>query len=151
VAILDGSTAVTDTCTGAAECLYWFRVRLDGRRPAAVGIDAPLSWSIVGLGLRPMDNHLRTTYRTVAKSVLATNSASGSMAIQGMAMALRLRQRWPLIALNETHPKVLVFEMRRERYVFGPVLTAWLLRLLNLSQSCESRLPTTATRCSRLR
>tara|TARA_B100000315_G_C14002183_1_gene330697 strand:+ start:90 stop:479 length:390 start_codon:yes stop_codon:yes gene_type:complete len=33
------------------------------------------------------------------------------MAVQGMAMAIRLREKWPGIHLNETHPKLLHFEL----------------------------------------
>jgi hypothetical protein len=38
------------------------------------------------------------------------------MAVGGMALALRLRERWPSILLNETHPKVLVSALGGERY-----------------------------------
>lgn len=38
------------------------------------------------------------------------------MAVGGMALALRLRERWPPILLNETHPKVLIPTLGRERY-----------------------------------
>ena len=38
------------------------------------------------------------------------------MAIGGMALALKLRQVWPDIVLNETHPKVLLHALGGERY-----------------------------------
>ena len=38
------------------------------------------------------------------------------MAIGGMALAIRLRKEWSNILLNETHPKVLLHELRAERY-----------------------------------
>jgi hypothetical protein len=34
----------------------------------------------------------------------------------GMALALRLGERWPSILLNETHPKVLIPALGGERY-----------------------------------
>ncbi len=38
------------------------------------------------------------------------------MAVGGMALALRLRERWPSILLNETHPKVLIPALGGDRY-----------------------------------
>jgi hypothetical protein len=38
------------------------------------------------------------------------------MAIDGMALALRLRERWPTTLLNQTHPKVLIPTLGGERY-----------------------------------
>lgn len=49
------------------------------------------------------------------------------MAIQGMAMALRLKQLWPNIRLNETHPKVLHYVLTRQPYLFGQPLVTWLV------------------------
>jgi hypothetical protein len=40
-------------------------------------------------------------------SIMSPNSLYGAMAIGGMALAFRLRQKWPELELNETHPKVL--------------------------------------------
>jgi hypothetical protein len=37
------------------------------------------------------------------------------MAIQGMAMAISLRNCW----LNETHPKVLYFDQTQLKYAYG--------------------------------
>jgi hypothetical protein len=49
------------------------------------------------------------------------------MAVQGMAMALRLRRLWPEILLNETHPKVLYHALSGQNYVFGDHMRRWLL------------------------
>jgi hypothetical protein len=49
-------------------------------------------------------------------SVMTPNSLRGAMAIGGMALAMRLRQLWPEIALNETHPKVMLHALGAERY-----------------------------------
>jgi hypothetical protein len=37
-------------------------------------------------------------------------------AIGGMALAIRLRQRWPNLILNETHPKVFFYWLAGKRY-----------------------------------
>ena len=55
-------------------------------------------------------------YPPVRASVLSPNGLYGSMGTAGMVLALRLRQRWPSILLNETHPKVLAFALRGERH-----------------------------------
>jgi len=38
------------------------------------------------------------------------------MVIGGLVLALRLRERWQSIGLNETHPKVLGFALRKVRH-----------------------------------
>jgi hypothetical protein len=38
------------------------------------------------------------------------------MAIGGMALAIQLRQHWPNLVLNETHPKVLFSALSGSRY-----------------------------------
>jgi hypothetical protein len=55
-------------------------------------------------------------YPAARSSVLSPNGLYGSMGIGGVALALRLRQQWPDILLNETHPKVLAFAFRNERH-----------------------------------
>ena len=50
------------------------------------------------------------------QSIVAPNSLRGAMAIGGMALAFRLREKWPEIVLNETHPKVLMHARWGQRY-----------------------------------
>lgn len=45
---------------------------------------------------------------------MSPNSLFGAMAIGGMALALRLKQEWPEILLNETHPKVFLHTHGKE-------------------------------------
>ncbi len=47
---------------------------------------------------------------------MAPNSLFGAMSIGGMALAMRLRQEWPDIELNETHPKVIVSALGGKPY-----------------------------------
>src|SRR5208283_143220 len=63
------------------------------------------------------------------KSVQDSNSVAGSMALQGMAVAMRLRETWGSIRLNETHPKVLYHALThpRQKYEYGPAMIQWLL------------------------
>jgi hypothetical protein len=54
-----------------------------------------------------VDQALRRQYRAVRSSVICSNGARGSMAVQGMCFAIEASRRWPHAALNEVHPKVL--------------------------------------------
>ena len=49
------------------------------------------------------------------------------MAVQGVALAMRLRQHWPEIHLNESHPKVLYYALTNQQYAFGQPMVTWLL------------------------
>ena len=75
-----------------------------------------------------MDVMLRNAFPDVQASVLSSNSAFGAMAVQGMAIALRLKERWSDVLLNETHPKVLYHAMTSKNYTRDdiPTMTAWL-------------------------
>ena len=84
--------------------------------PIAAGIDILLHWSTGPSGWRPPDVRLRALYPQIRNSIIAPNGLRGAMAIGGVALALRLRERWPNIRLNETHPKVLLYKFRSAMY-----------------------------------
>ncbi|MFH0821763.1 MAG: DUF429 domain-containing protein [Pseudomonadota bacterium] len=114
------------------EAMAWILDRLGDAEPNAPGIDTYLSWSTGSSGWRPMDTLLKRQYPAVQLSVFASNSAQGSMAVQGMAMALRLRGLWgDRIRLNETHPKVAYYALAGVRYEFDDALVRWLLNRFN--------------------
>ena len=106
----------------------WFLKQLGDQRPAAAGIDTLLCWQTGPGGWREPDKLLRKRYPKVMNSVVAPNSLFGSMAVQGMAMAIKLRQYWPEIHLNETHPKVLYFDQAKCEYEYCEKLVRWLCR-----------------------
>ncbi len=103
----------------------------------AAGIDTLISWSVMPKGWRPMDVYLRKTYPEIAKSVVASNGLYGSMGIQGMAMALLLRKRWPKVTLNETHPKVQYFAEAKCRYQFSRSMIEWLQQRISWTRFPE--------------
>ncbi len=131
----DGQTeASVETCDCVDEALAWVRsvVEASGEPSlTAMGIDSYLSWASGPAGWRPMDLFLRERYPAVMNSVLSSNSASGSMAVQGMALALRLPELWPDTRLNETHPKVLFHALSRLPYSPGRAMNQWLLEQFN--------------------
>ena len=116
----------TATCGSVDEAVDWFQAQTQAA-PDAIGIDTYLSWATGPSGWRDMDWHLRHSYPQVQNSVFCSNSAAGSMAVQGMAIAMRLRALWPDIHLNETHPKVLYFSLTGQQYDFGQAMAHWLL------------------------
>jgi hypothetical protein len=108
-----GISVICSTVDSVSSALHWFEVELNDQEPIAIGVDAFLFWSTVRSGWRPADIWLRERYPEIRQSILCTNSTSGSMAIQGMALALacRVPGRWPEAKLNEVHPKVLWHEV----------------------------------------
>jgi hypothetical protein len=110
VAISDGDRIKTST-VGSVDCAIKWTVReCQERRPIAAGIDTMLHWATGKSGMRPCDWQLRAKYPPVRDSIMAPNSLYGAMAIGGIALALKLRHLWPELLLNETHPKVLLYE-----------------------------------------
>ncbi|MBG0793606.1 DUF429 domain-containing protein [Methylocystis sp. H62] len=115
VAILDGNCVKASTVNTVDDAMKWAVDACGTRKPIAAGIDTLLHWATSESGMRPCDQQLRATYRAVRNSIVAPNGLFGAMAIGGLALALRLRQKWPGLVLNETHPKVLL-HARFKRY-----------------------------------
>jgi hypothetical protein len=134
VAILYGTDAAAATVSTVSDDMKWALSKCGMRQPIAAGIDTLLHWSDGPGGWRPADRKLRAAYPEAQSSVLSPNGLYGSMGIGGMALALRLRERWPTIILNETHPKVLGFALRHARHTdVDPVAAiAWLAQYTGL-------------------
>jgi hypothetical protein len=81
-----------------------------------IGIDTLTGWSTGSCGWRPADRWLRKQYPEVRNSVASANSLYGAMAVNGMSVLIALRDRFPNLFVTETHPKVLHWHLRRERY-----------------------------------
>jgi hypothetical protein len=116
VALICGTEVKATTVSSVAGAIGWAAEQCGRRKPIAAGIDTLLHWCDGPGGWRPADRALRSAYPAARSSILSSNGLYGSMGIGGMALALRLRHRWPSIRLNETHPKVLAFSLRGERH-----------------------------------
>lgn len=116
VASLIGDHVETSTVSSVAAAVTWAGDRCGSSIPYAAGVDTLLHWSDGPGGWRPADKVLRAAYPKAANSVISPNGLYGSMAIGGMALAIRLRERWRDILLNETHPKLLVHALGGDRY-----------------------------------
>ena len=99
-----GCFEVKHRCTvlDAGRALSWFR-----SQPFAValGVDTLLAWSFSGH--RACDDQLMRRYSKAGSSVKQQNSLKGSMAINGVLVALKLYQEFG-IPLVESHPKLLL-------------------------------------------
>ena len=130
----DGSMTVkVATMSSVAEILTWFTDQcVTG--PIAAGIDTLLSWPIQDeAGWRAIDIYLRETYPLVAKSVISANGLYGAMCLNGMSLAMKLREKWPHVILNETHPKVLYYALSNKKYKYDPRMVTWLRQEMKLT------------------
>lgn len=125
----DGNRSLVQVATldSVESVIGWFRDRVGDHIPRGAGIDTLLTWSPGPSGWRPMDHLLRQRYPAARSSVMASNSIYGSMCVQGMAAAMLLRQVWPELRLNETHPKVLYYTLSGQLHDFGPGMVDWLM------------------------
>lgn len=124
VAMLSQSAVTAFTVSSVTEAIEWAVAQCRDRRVTAAGIDTLLHWSTAPGGWRPADRYLRASYPNARSSVLSPNGLYGSMAIGGMALAMRLRGCWPNIVLNETHPKVLFSALTGDRYRKAAIASA---------------------------
>ena len=112
------SPVATETFETAEDVV---RSILGGEKPLGLGIDTLTCWSTGRSGLRPADRWLRRQYPDVQESVIAPGGLRGAMCLNGMAVLAAVRQPFPDIFITETHPKVLYYELVKERYDYdGP-------------------------------
>lgn len=79
--------------------------------PKAAGIDCPMWWSSAVGGGRYVDAWLRKTYGVHSGTVQSVNSLRGAVVVQGIMLAMRLRERHPNLPITETHPKALLIAL----------------------------------------
>ncbi len=102
------STLVSMNFSSVQEALNWYISQIKTDKAIAIGIDAPLSWSIGQSGWRKQDLHIRSKYSKYRSSVLCTNSLHGSCTVQGPLLAIEIKKQYKIIAITETHPKVTI-------------------------------------------
>lgn len=113
VAVIDGGQALCGTMLSAQHAIDWFHERCSEREPSAFGVDTLTLWSTGPAGWRPADRALRAAYPVVATSITAPNSLFGAMIINGIAVALALRDAFKGLKITETHPKVVYFALTK--------------------------------------
>lgn len=81
-----------------------------------LGIDTLTMWSTGESGWRPADRWLKAKYKAITHSIASANSLFGSMGLNGMSLLVSLRAKYPDLQITETHPKVLYFELSKQKY-----------------------------------
>ena len=123
--VLHANRFQTRTVSSIDKAMRWADAECGDEIPVSAGIDTLLHWSGGLAGWRRADCFLKKTYPEASASVMAPNSLRGAMAVGGVGLALRLRERWPSIALTETHPKVLFYALRGSRYTDVATAALW--------------------------
>jgi predicted nuclease with RNAse H fold len=96
--------------------------------PRAIGIDCPMWWSSVAGGGRRVGSWLRKTYGIPSGTVQSVNSLRGAVVVQGILLAMRLRERAPAVAITETHPKALLIARKFNRAPWSRIADAFKLK-----------------------
>jgi hypothetical protein len=85
----------------------------------ALGVDT-LTCLCTGVGgWRPADRWLREKCKQVRNSVVAPNSLFGSMGLNGMAVLVEAKRKFPGLVITETHPKVLCWQIFGHKYDYS--------------------------------
>jgi len=85
----------------------------------AIGVDTLTCWSTGKSGWRSADRWLRKNYNEVSNSIVAANSLYSSMSLNGMSVLLSLLEMNPCLHISETHPKVLYYALKNEKYDYS--------------------------------
>jgi predicted nuclease with RNAse H fold len=104
IAKLDGDGSFNTWCCSSVD----EAVQLIDDDAEGVGIDCPMWWSSGIGGGRKVDAWLRNTYKIPSGTVQSVNSLRGAVVVQGVLLAMRLRERSPNVPISETHPKALL-------------------------------------------
>jgi len=80
-----------------------------------LGVDTLTCWSTGQTGWRQADLWLRERYPAVRNSIVPPNSLR-AMVLNGMAVLISVRNTIPEVFITETHPKVLLWYLRRLRH-----------------------------------
>jgi predicted nuclease with RNAse H fold len=99
-----GITSYTD------ETMQWLLTRVEEQKltPVSAGIDAPLWWSSGRAGERKVDRILQDEFGISHSTAQSINSLRGAVLVQGIMLAIRLREKFSSIEITEAHPKALL-------------------------------------------
>lgn len=82
----------------------------------AFGVDTLTCWGTGPSGWRPADRWLRDNYVEIQNCIVAPNGLYGAMGLNGMAVLMALKLKFPSVLITETHPKVLYWHLYRQKY-----------------------------------
>jgi predicted nuclease with RNAse H fold len=81
-------------------------------QPVSLGIDCPMWWSSGAGGGRKVDSWLRKAHNIRSGTVQSVNSLRGAVLVQGIMLAIRVREKHPGLPITETHPKALLLALK---------------------------------------
>lgn len=87
-------------------------LQLAGEQPLGVGIDCPLWWSTGVGGGRKADSWIRKNVGLSGGQVQSVNSLQGAAVVQGILLAMKLREKYPAVKITEAHPNALLKAMK---------------------------------------
>jgi hypothetical protein len=129
------------TVRNTQAALDWFTKE---EMPFAAGIDALTVLSTGDSGWRPADRWLREQYPQVRNSVVNANYLQGSVALNGLAVMISLRDESKNVLVSETHPKVLYYHLSGLRHDYqasqvamNDKLTQWIGLTANTANDDE--------------
>jgi len=101
--------------------ITWFEGEISANktRQVSLGVDTLTVWCTGKCGWRPADRRLREAYPAAANSIVAPNSLYGAMAVNGMMLMTRLRERNSALVISEAHPKVMYYALASTRYDYS--------------------------------
>ena len=82
----------------------------------AFGVDTLTCWGTGHSALRPADRWLREHYVGVQNYIVTPNGLFGAMSLNGMAVLMAVKLKFPNVLITETHPKVLYWHLSGQRY-----------------------------------
>jgi len=82
----------------------------------AFGVDTLTCWGTGYSALRPADRWLRKHYVAVQNRIVAPNGLYGAMGLNGMAVLMAVKLKFPNVLITETHPKVLYWHLSGQMY-----------------------------------
>ncbi len=103
------------TVQTADAALAWLVERIaDADVCGGLAVSAPTEWTLGPGCERPADRYLRERYGD--DMMVSPEFTEGAVALSGMCVLMKLRERWSDLLVTETEPRLLCGEMDRQQY-----------------------------------
>ena len=142
--ITDCESATLKNAKKVLEWFYKYKVI-----PLGIGVDTLTAWSMGDSGWRPADEHLKKILgvnhqnagdvndggNNPLRSVISSNSLHGAMSVNGMAVILKLREKFSGLPVTEAHPRALYNYLTAEPRGMD-CMAQWLTGEPHISNKC---------------
>ncbi len=132
-------TIALDTVHSADEALAWItdHIRRADTR-GGIGICAPTEWNLGPAGVRAADRYLLKSHSSA--KVMPPYRLDTSLTLGGMAMLVKLRERWCDLPVTEVRPDLLYASMSGRAYDFATLdgdMCRWITRRTDIIRLIE--------------